>query len=433
MTNSTGKGRVALRALGVLIVLLALAGRLGPAAADARRAEAPLDLAAMALTPADLEGLGLEGYGSDFGDLLTLQAEAEAIAATGDMSEAEATELLEDAGFVRSYSVRTALAQVQGGSGTYPTRGVFCHIYEFADEDGAEDLFSFLAGVDIEDVDEVDGTETIGDESVMTRWAWTDSELGDPVASLDLSFRTGRVFGKVHVWDVARDDEDEEPVEPEVNEIEVLANRLFERVEDGLDGDLGSGLSNRVLRLAVDSHSANVNEDRYMALDGQALRSYAESDEMLADDVEWVDDAQLVDVYTFEETIPAGRKADEGDPYLLTRLFRFEDPNAAEEWLAGDGPFATLAAAPPVTEVEPRDEIEDLGDGTAVAYVEEEWHGSTMTGYAVFVLVDDTVAEVWLDSADGIELDTVVELAELQVECLEDGGCVEPMEAPDDL
>jgi hypothetical protein len=60
--------------------------------------------------------------------------------------------------------------------------------------------------------------------------------------------------------------------------------------------------------------------------------------------------------------------------------------------------------------------------------------GSTTEGYVVAVLVDDVVALLLMDSADGVDLEVVLELAEAQVACLEaTDGCPEPLPLLDDL
>src|SRR5688500_14490453 len=99
MEHRTSAARRALRTLAILVVLVALAGQVGPAAGAARRNEAPLDLAAMALTIPDLEDAGLEGYGHDGGDLLGPEAQAEELATNWGYPEDAALEVFAETDF----------------------------------------------------------------------------------------------------------------------------------------------------------------------------------------------------------------------------------------------------------------------------------------------------------------------------------------------
>ena len=437
MEQPTSAARRALRTLVILVVLVALAGRTGSAVGAARHHEAPLDLAAMALTIPDLEEIGLEGYGHDGGDLLGPEAQAEEFATNWSYPEDEARDVFAETDLEWGYWLRYALPLDPDQRRSLATRFVQSRVLQFADADGAEDALPFLAGEDAVNVEPVEDAPTVGDESAMTQTDWIDAANDEAGTSLDLTFQTGRFVGMISVWDVARDGEDEEPVVPEVDEVQALGERLLERIEDGVDG-AGPGLSYRVLRLDVANVTENVEADFYDGIDGTALRCYCESEEDHAARAAGMDRRGLLDTYHFEQWLPNGRDAHDGDPYLVARLIHFEDDDAAETWL-DEVALGVAGSSPSVTDFEPLDDpddlerIEDLGDGAVGAYVEMDWHGAR-EGYVVIVRVDDVIALVKADSSAGVELDVVVDLAETQIDCLQaEGGCPEPAPVPNDL
>src|SRR5215213_10473664 len=102
----------------IRIVLIALvlftAGRLLPGHQVRATEIQPLDLAAMVLTPDDLEIHGLTGYGTDYGEYLTTRDYAAGFARQQDMEFDKALEIFENMGLLRSYSVRLALPTENG-------------------------------------------------------------------------------------------------------------------------------------------------------------------------------------------------------------------------------------------------------------------------------------------------------------------------------
>src|SRR5215211_2360907 len=105
----------------IRIVLIALvlftAGRLLPGHQVRATEIQPLDLAAMVLTPDDLEIHGLTGYGSDYGEYLT----------TRDY----ALEIFENMGLLRSFSVHLAPPTENGDFYSDATGGITVGIFEY--------------------------------------------------------------------------------------------------------------------------------------------------------------------------------------------------------------------------------------------------------------------------------------------------------------
>ena len=418
------------RLLGALLVVAAMAGRVAPGAAAARQESEPVDLAAMALTPDDAAAGGLDGYGAAYGWLLTPEQEAARTAANRDLPEDEVLDELEDAGLVRVHQTRLALPSQPGNGDSRTVSGFAGYVYEFADAAGAAASFDFVANRDADDVEEVAGSETIGEESVLVRYEVIDGATGDRAEYLASSTRVGRFHLRLALFDFGRPDEGVAPEEPEIEVAEALAERFVERVEAVLE-DGAPGLSLRVARMDAPRPMTFVEADRYLALDGDAFAFYGfrSADERRFDRLvrEW----GILDLYSFEQSIPTGSDDDPEDPYYLMRLYRFQDEGAAEFWMVDA--LAAVENDSTMERFEPVGGLDDLGDESAVAEIREDYRGGVLDGYAIVVRVGNVVAELRLMSGDGVEVDTALELMDVQIGCLEDGPCPDPMHEPDGL
>jgi hypothetical protein len=295
----------AVRALGVLAVLLALIGGLIPAA-GAAQTDAPPDLAAMALTPPDVAAEGLDGYGSSQGRWLSSDQVVDMFV-DGGLTRREARALVHDHGLTGLYIGRVALASEPGNGGSIATHGVISYLYAFEDEAGAKAFVEDWTDLAFDDpsagIEEVAGDERIGDESRLIRWTFEEPESGAPGVELQLAFRTEQVYAELGVFDVALDGEDAEPEEPAISAVEALGERLLERIEAVLDGE-ASNLSTRALRLESDDPLTTNNADRYVAIDGEVFLYYGRSPEDVDPHAESYAAAGIIDAYTFEQVFP---------------------------------------------------------------------------------------------------------------------------------
>jgi hypothetical protein len=79
------------------------------------------------------------------------------------------------------------------------------------------------------------------------------------------------------------------------------------------------------------------------------------------------------------------------------------------------------------SDVECVDDAEEFGDGSVtVSYVQDSSYGP-LAGYRIWVQIGDRVAAVEVDGDPEISLSAAEDVATLQLACLEDEGCVEPI------
>jgi hypothetical protein len=233
-----------LRTAGTLLVLAAFAGpalRSVPAAAARAMDDPPLDLAALVLTPLDLEAEGLDGYGLRDGDARSPEQVAAGYAFLRGLPEDEAQELFADAGLRQAYELRLEQPTEPDGSAYYAfVRSATSTIYEFADEEGATAGLEILTDWDgVDTATEVEGGETIGDGSVLTRHEGTTT---DAYLALDLAFQVDNLTVVVRIADFTGE-------EPALADAERIAERQLERIQAGID-DRESLAATQTIRLA---------------------------------------------------------------------------------------------------------------------------------------------------------------------------------------
>lgn len=176
------------RALSLALLLATLLHTGGGLAAAAQDGEAPLDLAAMVLTPADLAAEGLEGYGANEGFTWTTLDDAErgrgvtySVDSRGRINLggiAGAIGLLDETDWRRIHELRLALPAEPGSTDIGDT--VWSGIEEFADADGAAEAFAFFAQKRriSNAVEEIEGTATLGEQSALWRLSGVSLTVG---------------------------------------------------------------------------------------------------------------------------------------------------------------------------------------------------------------------------------------------------------------
>lgn len=434
--GSKGGGSQWLRVIAIMLIGLAV---IGPGfgrgvAAHEDPDDRPLDLAAMALRPADLESVGLEGYGSDLGELMTAEQQiADFVERVGGDPDEFSEVLIDDAGLQGSYWMRIGLPVDPGNFDTIATRSVIVTLYAFADVQGATDGYDYLLA-DPDPAEEgeteftpVDADVSVGDESDLVSFETEAVENGDPIQAMNLFFRSGPIVVDLIVMDIRR--EGERADDPDVDEITDLGEVLVDRIGAAIDGD-APGLSGEIVRLADDDGEMDTKLDIYTTVDGETVRRFNESEDETAARQERYDDAGIVDVYGVEQSVQLGSAESTADPYYSARVFRFEDEAAAEEWLDEDA-FNGIANDPSITEFDRIRRVDQLGDGTAAATYSAEIDGTEFFGRIVAVRSGDLVAVVRMESGHGVNLDTVMEVVEIQLDCLEAGTCDGPVAPPD--
>ena len=412
-------------AMKVLLALLLLAG-VGRVLPETQHSLAKqyraVDLAALGLTPEDLEEVGLEGYGSEYGVLQSGEEFAVSAARRDGTSPEQALNAVEELGLLRIYTLPLSRPIDGGEFEDIDTAGVWFTIMQFDTKSNAEIMFG-LAEDDIasDERDVIDGTRRIGEDSVLSR---SDDEIaasGDPKADLTLDFYTGTYYVVVNVYDVARDGEFSAPAKPHIPVVEGLGEILLDRINSAEVGPMPA-MGTQVLRMTAEDGSVVTVADRYSAIDGTPHRRYAETDDDLASRADQMERDRLISSYVVEQDVASSVEAAPGDPHLIVRLYEFENEAAAAVWL-DEAAFDRYSEEDYITDIEPIRLSFDLGDDAMGASYEGVYDGADLFGHVVWVQVNAMVARVSLDATEPIDLTVVEVIVEAQVSCLGSGSC----------
>jgi len=401
-----------LRPLGALLILLSMIGPLDARSYAAAQSggDDSIDLAAMALTPWDLADAGLDGYGHGYSEMVFLDGFAAGIAGARDVPDDEVREQLEDAGFVRAY-----YAYFYSPEDVEETRQtVASYVFEFEDEAGAAAAWDYLedeSGID--DTEDIDGFDDYGDTSEATLSTGEDAATGDPYRQIDVSSRVGNLHTGVTILDWHAEDIDE-------NIAAELIGFALEQVDHG-DGATHPALSNMVPRLTGEPVGSGY--DTYLLRDGEAIWLYGETPDAADRQQQTADDVGKIEEYRLWQRLTA---AGGPDPTVRTyaTLLRFEDDRAAETWVANQSDVVERDDA--YTGIEISDA--DYGDG-GFAYTAQVidanlfYRGITFQFGKIVAQVD--LAGALMPTDDAIEA-----FADETLACLEDEGCLEPIELP---
>jgi hypothetical protein len=219
-------------------------------------------------------------------------------------------------------------------------------------------------------------------------------------------------------------------VNPTIEEIEALADRLLERIETVRE-DGAPGLESRVLRLETDGIQATYGNDYYILLDEETLPRYGEADDAVDTRAEEYAEDGVTSQYVVDQTVYG---ADDQRLQWAVRLRQFDRARDAGDWLsilperAEDG-WLTGGAEIDDLEIE---EIDDLGDG-AVLFTGTVV-GDDLGIAMLFVQSGELVTMVGVYSAIGVfDADALIELAGEQLDCVDDGGCDMAYPIPDEM
>jgi len=414
----------------LLVFLVLLGGAVGPLAAAADTALArqggddrggELDLSAMLLTPYDLEDAGLEGYALRGGGTDTLDDEFTGILATDDRPADEVEEILDEAGLIRSRWAYMDLPSEEDAG--YAARRVTVWVDEFSGSEGLSDVIDvyldFGGGTR-------EGNETIGDESRIATYTDRTTDTDVEIQAMVLAFSYENLIGQIDISEYQTQTPD---IEPSVDEIEALAERLLERMETVLD-DGGPGLESQILRLESDGEHVFYSSDYYTRLDDQQLPRYGQDEESVDDFSDAEADYGITDAYRMVQLLEWN-----GESGIIwsVQIRAFDDEDGAEAWVDDAEDWIESFD---VEDIEVVDDDVDLGDhAVAVTFrqgAEDEDIDPNWT--AIFIQVGDVGILIQLGyPGEHADLDIVTELAELQVECVEEGGCPVETELPDVL
>jgi hypothetical protein len=408
------------RLLVSLLAVLPLLISADPAAAR-QESPAPLDLAAMVLTPADLATVGWDGLGLQSGQLLAVtDLAARAVWPSGAGAAQDAVrDDLRAAGWQQGYTV--TLATLWDPSRSDLGRQVEIELDAYGDAAGAAQGLALVPDVfPTGPITPVTGEREIGEASRLVRVAARDPQAGTPNQELALGFRVDHLTAHI----LLRDWSDEPPA---VATIEALAERLLGRIEQVLrDGE--PGLSLHALPLEPREHAAQTAA--YLRIDGADVRSSYESSAEFAARV--LSYGTATDVFTSTTEIEA---TDGGDPLKVDEeLLDFADATQAATWLRAAPERVGQDAEEIISAVE--DDVAGIGDEAVVATVtrdpDQDGIGLVHTA-AVLVRVGAQVAVIRLTRAnDPPAPSATMDLARAQVACVI-AECLRPQPAPRSL
>lgn len=402
-------------------VLLVLSIAAALASVDVGGAQTPVsaslfDLPAAALTPADAEALGFEGFGR-FGNghqrHLDEYAQQRASFQNKPVSDVVAT--LNDAGWLQGYSAELLVPDLPGSQDAQPLEVLFSSSYQYASPEGASAALAYVtdySGVTAADVDtEVDGP-LIGDESVWSRTTSATLDQQGPSDEVAVVFRVGNLLAAVGDIDyTVTADDVATPTAVDPARVERVA-ALAERVTEHLNGLAGApGLSLLVNRLGSEESTPTLTDEGYRRLDGLDIPYFNE----FTDDFPGSADATTS---AYEYTAALDQVGgDPYDPYFVARVLQFPDESTASEYLARAQADLGTPGTPGAGST--------IGDESVL--IPESFQplpGMTVNGWISLARVGDRVAQILFESADHTPDPAIVlALTGAQVHCLETGEC----------
>lgn len=431
-TNPLVRQHSPTRVVVALVMLFALLGSLlGPPSGPAQAAsDAPLDLAAMALTPSDLEDGGLKGYKIRAGG--PRGSDADLPFQVGNWRDGwggvtSVSDYLADAGYQLSYYFGLSLPDP--ADPLFATRAVAASINQFEDADGAAEGFEVFdemsAGSPV--VEQIELDAKIGEETIVVVKPGSNQ--------LVVAFRADRLIAFLQVQDYS-DDPVDMTEDQMTADISFLAMRLSQRIDAGLDGD-GPGLGRHALRLGNPEYDIpyDVGVDQYFRLDDEDLPFGWESPDESARRFE--DAGNAIDAYAFTQRIEGADAVDPNLPFVLswsTDIYRFVDDTAASEWLQDRSrrieDVLPLNVGDQVRDIDLIEDIPGLdNESFAVAYVEEELGdcGCSFQVFRVHARVGADVVDLYLSTRaeGGVPVDLFAAIAAAQVDCLAADSCLD--------
>jgi hypothetical protein len=395
--------------------------------------EQDIDLASIALTTPDVEDAGFTGYarfGGGPGDL-----GATAFELIFYQNQDDVFETFDDAGFQGSF---IQFFQQPGDleEEDLPDREIAAWVYLFEDAAGAADAWAVISDESeredpAEDLE--DAGQGLGDESEFSVMANTSHRFfGDvPHTVLELEILSDRLVLEVSLYIFEGPEAGELDVdEADVSGVEALGERFLERADAAVEGD-APNLSPLIMTL--ESEATVLPYRSYLVLDGEAMRVVGETEEAFADRAAGLEERGTVH-YLRNEQFLTDINTGEPEVRFYTTIQGFADEEAASVYMDD---LSLLSQTDRRTEGTWEDveaeEVEDLGDeASAVTMTGERASGEAYVLNALFIRHGDTVVSLWIDASTGVidedsavSTDTLIELGEIQAECLEEDICAE--------
>ena len=378
-----------------------------------RSNQAPLDLPAMTIRPADLSDEGMGNFGQSYGVLTNDAREAGEFVAYSEIDpESDDVTAYVEAGAQRYY-----IQEIDDSFYDDENEGVFYNIkvvglileYDTADDagNGLDAMWHVWSSSDT--LLEERLTQKIGDDAFYLEGEGIDNYSGLPTERTLLVFQRDTIVAGILTYNSNSDG----AFSQDINE--ALGNTVLQRVEAGLAGN-HPGLGSTIVRLDVPAIGSFY--DTYGTIAGEIICT---SEVLVASECEsfqdLVDDFNEVDRYNLMVNIATDN--DDASSFVSVSLRTFEDEESAE------ARFDELSESRTTN-------ITDLGD---LDFGDESIRWSedleTVTSETVLVRSGDTIFEISQRATYAIDPEGLQELAGLQVSCIEgNASCTEPVAIP---
>jgi hypothetical protein len=418
--NRTDRLVAAILAIALLAALAGQAITTAPTSAQ-DVSEVPLDLAAIALTPADLEAEGHAGYGSGVSVLGDPETAAQFLIYWREDPEGALTDGLVAADPSRVHMLYMGLPLQEADPTSLTLRSVFTYVLEFPDPaEAATGLERLADGWATGNATPEQTTSTVGDDRRFFRDQGSDPGTGNPYIRADLLFTYDRLVLGVSFQDAAGD-------LPGEAVLDSLANRLAARAQAGLAGE-AAGLSNLVARIGAQDEPDPWDVDRYGAMDGMVLKQRNDSPEAFQDRQAIHDQFGIIDYYFVNQ--PLGGVASDADSNYSNGLRTFESEAQADAWQVDAIDRLIERGA---SNLEKMADPPALGDATIVHSYDIEVEGRMMSFWRVDIRVGTTMSTWFLRGSTLPPWEAVEEIASAQADCLTQSVCLEPISLPSAL
>lgn len=387
-----------------------------------------VDLAALSLSPADLDRIDRTGYAHDAANIKLLLDQvvdlAGACGVTGAVSSSPVAQAIEDrleaVGWQWQYVDRDGLPNPADSSRF--GRIVTTAVTQYVDANAAQNGFDYLedeAGNCFGTGEDLPGLTTIGEASEMTRIAGSDPG----VQTLVLSIRQEAFVISVALTDAVGE-------APEVATVEGLGRQLLEQIRTAEERERIPSLGALALRLDTPSIQPGVRlygvvpgmrlaggtEEGFLRVNGRDVPQVGETAGVYAARQRAF--AEATDVYQVRQVLGTDATA----PVYRVVLAHFPDAQLASGWFPGVQAFAEIEGLRGVAAVP---NAPSFGDESLVLAFELTSGERTSAGYLVSARVGADVVVLILLGEEAPRLETVEQLMRAQLECLSAGECPE--------
>ena len=383
----------------------------------------PPDVAAMSLTPVDLESAGLPGHGWSNG-ILTSRPQTLAEFFTVWRSETDVAAIgsaLSASAPSRVYALHLVRPTTEGDPSRVEER-VVSYVISFDDEESAAAGFSTWAAAWRAGYASASTSVAVGDERFVVAGEATESD-GSPFPLVHMAFRTGTLLAGVSV-------EFFTGFAPEQATVEALAARQEERIDSVL-ADGGPGLSSRMVYFDVPGTQSITAV--YGIRDGQRVFRDSDTVSSAAESQATATAAGIVDQFQIEQQLGGEAGGSEAPlAFYTSRIVTFAASDAASAYIADSVARLTEGGSTNLTPVAaPTAAGEEV---SAYTYTHQRDDGVQFNDYRIYARTGSTVFSIAINSTGQVDRAAMDAVAALQASCLaETASCAAGFAVPPSL